>query len=89
MPSAALKVDSKKNAVTHMKTTLEIADNLLVRAKARARKITLRAMIEEALATTLDQPLPTTLITPVTFKGKGLSRDFDGASWERIRDTIY
>lgn len=77
--------------VTHMKTTIELADNLLVRAKARARArhITLRSLIEESLAATLDHPLPSTTVRPVTFKGRGLSREFEGASWDKIRDSIY
>ena len=77
--------------VTHMKTTIEISDNLLIRAKSRARerKITLRSLIEEALATTLDQALPSKRVVPVTFKGKGLTPEFEGASWEKIRDAIY
>lgn len=77
--------------VTHMKTTIEIADNLLIRAKTRARekKITLRSLFEEALATTLDQPLPSKRVVPVTFKGKGLTPEFEGASWDKIRDAIY
>jgi hypothetical protein len=80
-----------ENMVTHMKTTIEISDNLLIRAKKRAREkhITLRSLIEESLAASLDQPLPTKRVVPVTFKGKGLSRDFEGASWEKIRDAIY
>ncbi|MEK6231966.1 MAG: hypothetical protein N2A42_08940 [Luteolibacter sp.] len=74
-----------------MKTTIEIADNLLIRAKNRARekKITLRSLIEESLATTLDQPLASTRVVPVTFKGKGITREFEGASWDKIRDAIY
>jgi hypothetical protein len=81
----------EKNMVTHMKTTIEIADGLLIRAKARAReqRITLRSLIEKSLAETLDRPLPVKKVKPVTFKGKGLSREFDGASWEKIRDAIY
>jgi hypothetical protein len=77
--------------VTHMKTTIEIADSLLLRAKARAREkhITLRSLIEASLAATLDQPVPTAQVNPVTFKGKGLSRGFEGASWDQIRDAIY
>ena len=77
--------------VTHMKTTIEIADSLLLRAKARAREkhITLRSLIEESLAATLDQPVPAARVKPVTFKGKGLSREFEGASWDQIRDAIY
>lgn len=74
-----------------MKTTIEIADNLLTRAKARARarKITLRSLIEESLASTLNQSLPATMVAPVTFKGNGLSREFEDASWDKIRDAIY
>lgn len=75
----------------HMKTTIEIADNLLARAKARAKdqKITLRSLIEESLAATLDQPLPKAKVRPVTFGGKGLTREFEDASWDKIRDAIY
>jgi hypothetical protein len=74
-----------------MKTTIEIADNLLIRAKARAREqnTTLRSLIERSLAATLDQPLPATQIKPVTFKGNGLRRDFEGNSWDQIREAIY
>ena len=77
--------------VTHMKTTIEISDNLLARAKARARAqhITLRSLIEESLAVTLDLHLPAIKVAPVTFKGNGLSRDFADASWDKIRDAIY
>lgn len=77
--------------VTHMKTTIEIADSLLLRAKARAREkhITLRSLIEESLAATLDQPVRVAQVKPVTFKGKGLSSEFEGASWDQIRAAIY
>jgi len=80
-----------KSMVTHMKTTIEIADTLLLRAKARARekRVTLRSLIEESLAATLDKPLESALIQPVTFNGNGLSRDFQDASWDKIRDEIY
>lgn len=74
-----------------MKISIEIADNLLARANARARAqhITLRSLIEESLATTLDQLLPATKVKPVAFKGNGLSREFQDASWDKIRDAIY
>ncbi len=77
--------------VTHMKTTIEIAEPLLLRAKARARekRITLRSLIEESLAAALDQPRSAAQVQPVTFMGKGLSREFEGASWDQIRDSIY
>jgi len=77
--------------VTHMKTTVDIADNLFHRAKARAkeRNITLRTLIEEALAGVLDEAPSPCEIQPVTFRGNGLSPEFDGASWDKIRDSIY
>ena len=75
----------------HMKTTIDIADNLLLRAKARAKKknITLRALIEESLAKSLAEEKKTKKVKPVTFRGKGLSPEFEGASWDQIRDAIY
>ncbi|MEO8615694.1 MAG: hypothetical protein ABI600_11180 [Luteolibacter sp.] len=88
-----LQIDpsSKKSKVTHMKTTIEIANSLLLRAKARAqeRQIMLRTLIEESLAANLDQQLPIAEIRPITFKGNGLSRDFQDASWESIREATY
>jgi hypothetical protein len=76
---------------THMKTTIEIADNLLARAKARAgaQRVSLRSLVERSLAAELDRPVPQARVRPVTFKGNGLSREFEGASWDKIRDAIY
>lgn len=65
---------SRLNMVTHMKITNEIADNIL--ACARAQHVTLRSPIEESLAATLDRSLPATQVSPVTFMGNGLSREF-------------
>ena len=74
-----------------MKTTIDIADSLLLRAKARARakQITLRALIEESLAVALDQEEAPVKVRPVTFKGMGLSEEFEGGSWDQMRDAIY
>ncbi len=77
--------------VTHMKTTIDLADDLLLRAKDRAARdsITLRALIERSLAAALDEQGMTATVKPVIFGGKGLSPDFEGASWETIREAIY
>lgn len=77
--------------VTHMKTTIEIADALLIRAKARARarKITLRSLIEQSLAETLENEDSDTTVKPVVFGGNGLGKEFEGASWDKIREAIY
>lgn len=44
-----------------MKTTIELADDLLaaVRARARARGTTMREVIEDALRRSLSEPVPT------------------------------
>lgn len=76
-----------------MKTTLDISDNILLRAKRVARKKhrTLKSLAEEGLVNVLDQLEKDTKveITPVTFKGKGLSREFADKSWSEIRDAAY
>lgn len=76
-----------------MKTTLEISDHLLQRAKrlAALEKTTLRNLTEEGLTRVLierqnRQPVRT---EPVTFKGRGLAPAFQNAAWEQIRDAAY
>ena len=76
-----------------MKTTVEIHDALLLRAKRHARKngTTLRSVIEEGLRKTLDAPP-----APKPYKWPDLSvgdpSDPDPLadySWEQLRDLIY
>lgn len=79
------------NMGTHMKTTIEIADDVLVRAKRQAQREgkTLREVVEEALRQRLAQSsarVPFRL-KKHTFRGEGLLRH--DADWESIRDTIY
>ena len=79
--------------LTHMKTTIDIADDLLLRSKqvSRARGVTLRELLSEGLAYALekrsDTPLPR--VKAVTFKGKGLSPEFKHSAWNVIRDAAY
>ncbi|MDP6779467.1 MAG: DUF2191 domain-containing protein [Candidatus Latescibacteria bacterium] len=76
-----------------MKTTLDISDSLLNRAKrlAREQKVTLRSLAEEGLRMVIEKRASRgpCRVQPVTFKGKGLSPEFEGASWERIREVAY
>lgn len=76
-----------------MKTTLEISDHLLERAKglARKRKTSLRSLTEEGLRKVLEaeESTPKKLLQPVTFKGRGLSVEFRDASWKEVRDAAY
>lgn len=77
--------------VTHMKTTVDIADDLLIRAKkmAREKNTTLRNLIEQALSDVLNQQDEKVEVKLVTMNGKGLNPDFVGKSWDRILDEIY
>jgi hypothetical protein len=79
--------------VTHMKTTVDIADDLLLRAKreAEASHTTLRSLIEEGLRAVLGRKVAAgePPITPVTFRGDGLQPEFRGKGWDAIRDAIH
>ena len=79
--------------LTHMKTTIDIADSLMLRAKevAAREKITLKALTEEGLEMALQQRerRKTPEVRPVVFDGGGLKPEFNGGSWDRIRDASY
>jgi hypothetical protein len=76
-----------------MKTTVEIADPLLLRARrvAAARGTTLRALIEAGLRKVLDEQdrNPSFRLRDVSFGGEGLAPEFAEGGWQRIRDAIY
>ena len=78
---------------SHMKTTIEIADDLFERAQrvARERKITFRSLTEQGLRLVLEekQGKHRKLPSLVTVRGRGLSDEFKNAPWERIREEIY
>jgi hypothetical protein len=76
-----------------MKTTVEIADELLDEARKVASRegITLRAVIEAGLRKevrerTRSKPFR---LRRATFRGRGLRPELVGASWEKIRDLTY
>ena len=76
-----------------MKTTIDISENLLSRAKelARKEKTTLKELTEEGLQLVLlrrGRGSPRK-IKPVVFQGQGLSAAFHGKSWAEFRDEIY
>ena len=79
--------------VTHMKTTIEIADDLLDRAKRYARREhkTLRDVVEEALRQTLVAPAArrSFRLKKHPFKGKGRHPAIVEGQWETVRDLIY
>ncbi len=76
-----------------MKTTIDISDALLEQARSIASRdgVTVKSLVEQGLRTVLDQRK-----RPVRFKlrkasvkGRGLSDEWEGASWDRLRDTAY
>ena len=77
-----------------MKTTIEISDALLRRAKqlAARRNTTLRAVLESALRDALEREVPATKARPIqthTFRGRGLKAGLSWEDWSTIRDLAY
>jgi len=75
-----------------MKTTIEIADALLERARtvARREKTTVRALVEAGLRRELKerQQRRDFRMRDASFEGQGLQPGV-GADWERLRDLAY
>lgn len=76
-----------------MKTTIELSDDLAVRAQEYAARhgTTLRAMVEEGLRQTLrqegtQQPFK---LRNASVQGAGLQRDFADQNWAAIREAAY
>jgi hypothetical protein len=76
-----------------MKTTIELSDALFKAAKrhARARGMTLRALVEEGLRTVLAQEeagAPFTL-RDASVGGRGIRPEVREGGWERISELVY
>lgn len=76
-----------------MKTTIEITDSLLKEAREEATKEgrTVRELVEEGLRRLLAERKRAGEfhMRKATYKGKGLQREIEEGSWERIRDLVY
>ena len=79
--------------VTHMKTTIDIADEVLERAKilAREEKTTLKVLTEEGLRLVINsrQRRSPIAIQPVVFHGKGVQPGIPDNFIDNIRDWAY
>ena len=78
--------------VTHMKTTIEIADDLLARAKrtARRERTTLRELVDEALRERLAVRAARSFrLRKHPFRGQGRHPMVAEGHWETVRDLIY
>jgi hypothetical protein len=78
---------------TTMKTTIEIAMPLLEQAKALARRdgVTVRALVEEGLRTTVARRAARGRfkLRNSAFRGRGLRKGIVEGRWEQIRDLVY
>lgn len=76
-----------------VKTTLDLPDALLDRARRRARErgTTLRSVVAEALRTALDEdPVPPAPFVGPVFDGEaGLQAGVDLGDWDAVRDLAY
>lgn len=89
-----MRVDIFGNMVTHMKTTIELSDPLLERAKRLAARdsTTLRELVEAGLRHVLKeraQRAEPFVLRDARVEGRGLSPEFSGASWNDIRNASY
>ena len=80
--------------LAHMKTTVEIAEDLFARTREVARRegTTLRALIEEGLQAALARRTQrkTSYQWPdLSVTGEGLDPEIEEGSWEPLRDRIY
>lgn len=79
--------------VSHMKTTVQIADTLFEEARQTAHRehTTLKALIEEGLRKVVAERKKRGAfrLRKVPFKGNGLQSHLDGATWDQIRDASY
>lgn len=79
--------------VNHMKTTVDLPEALVRRAKEAAarRGTTLRALVEAGLRSVLRERKRGQRfeLRDARVSGRGISSEFDGAGWDRIRDAAY
>ncbi len=78
----------------HMKTTIEINDALLLRAKqlAAERQQTLKSILEAALRQFLDantKPQTPFKLRKHSFRGRGLQSHLTEGNWATLREQIY
>jgi hypothetical protein len=90
---SCLFVAYRLGMVSTMKTTIDIVEPLLDRAKrvAATDGVTLRELVEEGLRLVLDERekrVPFQL-RRASFRGEGLRPNVAGESWQRLRDLIY
>jgi hypothetical protein len=76
-----------------MKTTIEISDPLLEKAKevAARERTTVRALVERGLRRVLNEPGRRTpfRLRKASYKGRGLQPGAASAGWKALRELAY
>lgn len=76
-----------------MKTTIQIPDSLFKEARkvAMEEQTTMKALIEAGLRRIISEHKQRERfkLRKATFKGKGLQPNFEGASWDDLRNVSY
>jgi hypothetical protein len=79
--------------VSNMKTTVDLPEQLLRDAQELARRdhTTLKALIEAGLRGVLAEKSRAErfVLKDASVDGHGLQPEFQGASWDQLRDAIY
>lgn len=79
--------------VSHMKTTVNLSDELLREAQelAHRERTTLKELIETGLRTVVAQRTSEDyfVLADASVGGNGLQPEFRAARWDQIRDAIY
>jgi hypothetical protein len=79
--------------VSHMKTTVDLPDDLLREAQqiARAEGTTLKSLMEEGLRAVVSRHRDARRfeLEDASVTGRGLRAEFAGADWAAIRDAAY
>ena len=76
-----------------MKTTIELSDDIFLRARdlARSRKVTFKTILEEGLRRILSEDISQSSsysFQPIVQNGQGMAEEFAG-DWASVRDVIY
>ena len=79
--------------VSHMKTTIDIADDLLEEARrtAEAGRTTLRALVEAGLRREIERRSRRTAyrLADLSFGEGGMAPEFERGGWDAMRSEIY
>ena len=79
--------------MTHMKTTVELPDELLreVQRLARAEGTTMRSLMEEGLREVIARHLAAGRFTlrDASVPGEGVSAELADATWAQLREAAY